>query len=62
MTTKKPLVALVGTNIGDERFEPGDTIPNRVLSEAQRTYLLVEGHAEEEGTEHDTPGPDEPKE
>lgn len=40
------LVALVGTDVLDKRFEAGDTI-TADLTERQRHFLLAEGYAQE---------------
>jgi hypothetical protein len=40
------LVALVGVNIGEKRFEPGERITADV-TERQRRWLLNDGYAEE---------------
>lgn len=42
MTTK--LVAAVGMNVGEKRFEPGETV-SADLTERQRRFLIEEGYA-----------------
>lgn len=50
MPSAKRLVAVVGTNIGDRRYEPGDTIPANVGTDKQRKYLINEAFAAQEDT------------
>lgn len=51
------LVAVAGLNIdpGNHRFEPGDTIPDALLSDKQRRHLLREGYASEVDTARVSP-------
>lgn len=51
MSKEPRLRALVGTDIGKDRFEVGALIPNSVLTDKQRDYLLSEGYAEPEDVE-----------
>lgn len=56
----KKLVAKVGTNIGDRRFEEGDTIPAKLLTDRQRWQQIKDGYMEEIDTA--APKPPEPEE